>query len=95
MRLSLRGRMARVLASVGLSRPSLIIPAAAPVGGGRNPIIRVGTDQDLEVAQPVALGHGRRLRDLHAQLRPARRVRPEPRAGPRLRRVVDAARPTG
>ena len=50
MPLSLRGRMARVLASAALAA-SVIIPAAAPVAAAE-PIIRAGTDQDLQVLNP-------------------------------------------
>jgi peptide/nickel transport system substrate-binding protein len=50
MPLSLRGRMARVLASAALAA-ALVIPAAVPVGAAE-PIIRAGTDQDLQVLNP-------------------------------------------
>jgi hypothetical protein len=44
---------------------------------------------DLLGPESLAVGLRPRLRGLHPQLRPARRVRPEPRQRPRLRRVVD------
>ena len=63
MPLSLRGRMARVLASRGLAA-ALMHPGRGAGRRRRNRSCRVGTDQDLEVLNPWHSVTGRRLRDL-------------------------------
>ena len=78
---SLRGRMARVLAAAGPDAAP-VISRPRPRSRRRNRIIRVGTDQDLQVLNPWHSVTSSTT-SLHAQLRPAGRLRPEPRAGAR------------
>ena len=91
MRVSLRGRMARVAAVLGLTA-ALVLPAGGPGRGRRPVVLQDRDDPGPRLAQSVPDGAGRRLRDLHPQLRPAGRLRAEPRAGPGLRRDLGAVR---
>jgi peptide/nickel transport system substrate-binding protein len=53
MRSTLRGRMARILAGVGLGAV-LVMPAAAPVAAADPVILRVGGTQDLDSLNPYS-----------------------------------------
>ena len=90
MRLPLHARAGRLLVALGLAI-STLLPGAAIASAADPLVLKVGTDQDLQVLNPLQLGHRRRLRGLHAQLRPARELRAGPVAGAGLRRVVDPA----
>lgn len=51
MRVSLRGRMARVVAVLGLTA-ALVLPAAAPAAAADPAVLKIGTTQDLDSLNP-------------------------------------------
>ena len=91
MRVSLRGRMARVAAAVGLTA-ALRTPAATPAAAADPVVLRVGTTQDLDSLNPYQRRCSR-LRDVHPQLRHAGRLRAEHRAGRRATPTTGRSRP--
>ena len=91
MRLSARARFMRILAMAGLTA-ALVLPGAASVHAADPVVLRVGTTQDLDSLEPVQHPARRRVRGLRPHLQLPGRLRPEPRAGPRLRRHVGAGR---
>ena len=51
MRMSLRGRMARVAAVMGLAA-ALMLPAAVPAAAADPNVLKIGTTQDLDSLNP-------------------------------------------
>ena len=82
MRLSMPSRLARFAMATGLVL-SVAAPAAGPVAAADPVVLKLGTHPGHRLGQPVPGGARRGLRGVRADLRPARRVRPEPRAGRR------------
>ena len=91
MRLSARARFIRILAAAGLTA-AVILPAASSVQAADPVVLRVGTTQDLDSTEPVQHPARGRVRGLRPDLQLPGRLRPEPRAGRRLRRQVGAGR---
>ena len=88
----LRARMVRrILAVAGLTA-ALVLPGAASVHGRGPRRPPGGHDPGPRLAEPVRHDPRRRLRGLRPHLQLPGRFRPEPRAGPRLRRQVGARR---
>ena len=89
MRPTVRARLIR-LVGAGALAGSLLLPAAGPAAAADPVVLRVGTTQDFDASNPYQTALVSGLRGLPADLQPAGRLRPEPRAGPGLRRFLGA-----
>ena len=93
MRAPVSHRFVRLLVGLGLAGALLLPALAAPASAKEGDLVlRVGTVQDLDSLNPYQTLLVVGLRGLPAHLQPARRLRPRPRAGARLRRQVGARR---
>ena len=94
MRVSLRGRMARVAAVLGLTA-ALVLPAGVPATAADPAVLKIGTTQDLDSLNPyqTALLVGYEIFTLNYDMLVG--FGPNNKSVPGLRGELDAVQPTG